>query len=57
VTLLFSLKECTVTNSKGADVPQNALTDTLDCFVMLPSFCLQVVLVLVSVIVWGLKAE
>jgi hypothetical protein len=47
----FPLKKAQVQIAKGADVPQNAVTDTFDCLVTLPSFCSQVVLILVYLIV------
>jgi hypothetical protein len=47
----FLLKKVQVQIAKGADVPQNAVRDTLDCLVKLPSFCLQVILILVYLIV------
>jgi hypothetical protein len=47
----FLLKKVQVQIAKGADIPQNAVRETLDCLVMLRSFCLQVVLILVYLIV------
>jgi hypothetical protein len=47
----FLLRKVQVQIAKGADVPQNTVRDTLDCLVRLPSFCLQVVFILVYLIV------